>query len=101
MNKLNILVIGRHQEIMKTLFTLVNKMENCVGFSALTDEDAIKIFNENNIDLVLLSSGIPKESETLLRNTFKQLNADIKIIQHYGGGSGLLANEIMEAMYKK
>jgi hypothetical protein len=101
MNKLNILVIGRHPQIIKTLFTLVNKMENCVGFSALTDEDAIKIFNENNIDLVLLSSGIPEESETLLSNTFKQLNTDIKIIQHYGGGSGLLSNEIMEAMYIK
>ena len=59
MNKLNIFVIGRHPQITNTLFTLVNKMENCVGFSALTDEDAIKIFNENKIDLVLLSSGIP------------------------------------------
>jgi DNA-binding response OmpR family regulator len=101
MNKLNILVIGRHQEIMKTLFTLVNKMENCVGFSALTDEDAIKIFNENNIDLVLLSSGIPEESEQLIRNIFTDKNPNIKIIQHYGGGSGLLSNEIMEAMYIK
>ena len=101
MNKLNILVIGRHPQITKTLFTLVNKMENCVGFSALTDEDAIKIFNENNIDLVLLSSGIPEESEQLIRSNFTDKNPNIKIIQHYGGGSGLLSNEIMEAMYIK
>lgn len=101
MNKLNILVIGRHQQITKTLFTLVNKMENCIGFSALTDEDAIKIFNETNIDLVLLSSGIPEESEELIRSNFTNKNPKIKIIQHYGGGSGLLNNEILEAITYK
>ncbi len=98
MNKINILVIGRHQQITKTLLNLVNKIENCVGLSALTDDDAIKIFNENKIDLVLLSSGIPEESEQLIRKNFTDENPNIKIIQHYGGGSGLLNNEILEAM---
>lgn len=98
MNKLNILVIGRHQQIMKTLFTLVNKIDNCIGFSALTDEDAIKIFDQTKIDLVLLSSGIPEESESFIRNNFTSKNQYVKIIQHYGGGSGLLQNEITHAL---
>lgn len=98
MNNVNILVIGRHQQITNTLFTLVNKINNCVGFSALTDEDAIKIFNQTKIDLVLLSSGIPQESENFIRNTFTAKNHNVKIIQHYGGGSGLLRSEIFGAL---
>ena len=98
MSNLNILVIGRHKQILNTLVGLVNKMENCTAFQADLDEEAINIFKENHIQLVLLSSGISQDSEDFIRTNFLKLHRSTKIIQHYGGGSGLLYNEIMEAL---
>jgi len=98
MSNVNILVIGRNKQILNTLVGLVNKMENCTAFLADTDESAITIFKENHIQLVLLSSGISQDSENFIRTNFLKMNNATKIIQHYGGGSGLLYNEIMEAL---
>jgi hypothetical protein len=48
--------------------------------------------------LALLGSGISEEAENKLRKIFTHQNPQIKIIQHFGGGSGLLSNEIEAAL---
>jgi hypothetical protein len=48
--------------------------------------------------LVLIGGGVDEESERKLKAEFEKVNAQIKIIRHYGGGSGLLFNEINEAL---
>ena len=65
---------------------------------ALTDADAISLFQNQPFSLVLLGGGIEPESDTLLREAFTSHNPKITIIQHYGGGSGLLATEINMAL---
>jgi vacuolar-type H+-ATPase subunit F/Vma7 len=96
--KTKILIIGRHQQILGVLFRLINQNPDWEGTSASTDEEAMKRFEEDAYDLVLLSSGIEEESENKLREFFIKQNPTIIIIQHYGGGSGLLTGEILQAL---
>jgi hypothetical protein len=98
MNKIQILTIGRHPEILQTVVRLVNTNPawECTG--ALTDEEALAIFTAKSFKLVLLGGGIGPESEKQLCAAFKARNPQIIIAQHYGGGSGLLSAEIYEAL---
>ena len=99
--KINILVIGRHQEILETVLRIINKSENWIAQGTQTDEEAISLFNQQKFDIVLLCGGIAEESEAALRTVFTEKDPEIIIIQHYGGGSGLLSNEIMHALSQR
>ncbi len=93
-----ILVIGRHEQIMQTVLKLINEMENYHAIGCLTDKEAIDLLKKNSIDLVLVGGGVEIQSEMNLR-TFVQENYPFtKVIQHFGGGSGLLFNELREAL---
>ncbi len=98
MKKINILVICNHEEILQTILRLINNNENWKAVGANADEKAIELFHQHAFDLVLLGSGINEEAENKLRKIFTHQNHDIKIIQHFGGGSGLLSNEIEAAL---
>ena len=97
--KINILAIGRNEEILQTLVRIIQKNDTWHGVGAATDEEAILVFDQLHPAIVLLSNGIEDESEKKLRNYFSSKNPDIIIIQHYGGGSGLLSNEILHALH--
>ena len=99
--KINILVIGRHQEILETVLRIINKSENWIAQGTQTDEEAISLFAQQKFDIVLLCGGIAEESEAALRTVFTEKDPEIIIIQHYGGGSGLLSNEIMHALSQR
>lgn len=96
--KLNILVMGRHPQILETILRLINAQPDWHAIGVLTDNEAIEKFRENNFDLVLIGGGVEEESELKLKVEFEKVNPQIKIIPHYGGGSGLLFNEINEAL---
>ncbi|RKS98833.1 hypothetical protein [Flavobacterium sp. 123] len=98
MKSTKILYIGRHSEIMEIVVRLINANENWEGIGAITDEEAMRIFQKENIEIVLLGSGIDEESEAMLDAFFRKTNSKIIIIQHYGGGSGLLKSEILLAL---
>lgn len=98
MKSTKILYIGRHSEIMEIVVRLINANENWEGIGAMTDEEAMRIFQKENIDIVLLGTGIDEESEAMLDVFFRKRNSKIIIIQHYGGGSGLLKSEILLAL---
>ena len=95
---IKILYIGRHPEILETVLRLINNNENWFGIGAATNEEAISIFAKQEFNLVLLGCGIDEESENELISNFRLLRPSIPIIQHYGGGSGLLKNEILCAI---
>lgn len=101
MDKIQILVVGRNTEIVPVLQRLIEKNEAWQCTTAYEDEDAILKFQQMHYDIVLLSSGIEETSEHKLRNLFLFQQPEIIIIQHYGGGSGLLENEIREALEKR
>ena len=98
MDKIQILVVGRNTEIVPVLQRLIEKNENWQCTVAYEDEDAILKFQQMQYDIVLLSSGIEDTSEQKLRNLFIFQQPEIIIIQHYGGGSGLLYAEIYQAL---
>jgi len=101
MSKIEILVIGRHPEILQTVLRLVNNNSGWNATGAGTDDEAIAAFNARAFKLVLLGGGIEKESEVMLFALFKAQRPGIIIVQHYGGGSGLLSAEIYEALAGK
>jgi hypothetical protein len=94
----NILYIGRHAEILAIVVRLINSNENWNGVGVMNDEEAKEIFLTKDFSLVLLGSGIQEESEAELCAFFKNKNPNIVIVQHYGGGSGLLKSEISVAL---
>lgn len=98
MKTINILYIGRHTEITSTVTRLINKNENWHGIGTVNDTEAVVLFKTNDISLVLLGCGITEKEEITLRSFLKSHNPKVKIIQHYGGGSGLLFNEIYTAL---
>ncbi len=98
MSKIEILIIGRHVEILQTVLRLVNNNPDWNATGAVTDEEALTVFNAQPFKLVLLGGGIEPESEEELSAAFREHNPDIIIVEHYGGGSGLLAAEIYQAL---
>ncbi|MEZ0007910.1 hypothetical protein ABH942_003296 [Flavobacterium sp. 28YEA47A] len=94
----NILYIGRHPEILETVVRLINNNEDWFGTGAETDESAMELFERIHFHIVLLGCGIESESEEKLRIFFKNTNPNCTVVQHYGGGSGLLTNEILMAL---
>ncbi|MFW0716616.1 hypothetical protein [Pedobacter sp. N23S346] len=93
-----ILYIGRDPEITVVMNRLLNARPEWKGICVCTDAEAVSIFEEQVVDLVLLGNGIDQECEQALKSRFNAIKPDIKIIQHYGGGSGLLYGEIMTAL---
>jgi hypothetical protein len=98
MDKIQILVTGRNESIVQTVVRLINNNPQWNAAYALTDEDTITTFENQPFDLVLLCGGISPESDILLRDAFASRNPEAIVIQHYGGGSGLLATEINMAL---
>ncbi|MBC7846328.1 MAG: hypothetical protein H7Y10_07530 [Flavobacterium sp.] len=98
MKKLEFLILGKNESILEILLRLVNADEdwNAIGFTE--EETAKDYFKHNLLDIVLLSSGIDLESEIEIQEFFREQQPDIEIIEHYGGGSGLLKCEIIEAL---
>jgi Mg2+/Co2+ transporter CorC len=47
-------------------------------------------FKEYKIEVVLLGPGITNDSESILRSFFSKESPKAVVVQHYGGGSGLL-----------
>ena len=98
MSAKNILIISTNGEVIEVLLRLVNNYENWIGKGVKSGKQAQQIFKENNFDIVLFGVGIPPKEELDLIQFFNAEKEDIIIIQHYGGGSGLLYNEIQFAL---
>jgi DNA-binding NarL/FixJ family response regulator len=96
--KTNILIICRHADILATIVRLLNNNPDWNGIGAGTDEEALAAFAETDFALVLIGSGVEPESEQRLSDAFNRQQPGIKIVQHYGGGSGLLSAEVYGAL---
>lgn len=94
MKTLNFLVIGKNQEILETLKRII---ENNEGWKAEIKSDETicpDYIKENEVDIVLLSSGLEEKFENEIKIFCSTLDKEVKVIDHYGGGSGLLKNEV-------
>jgi len=98
MEKTKILYVGNHKDILDTVVRLINNYEQWSGKGASDINEAIDELNQATYEIVLLGCGIEPESEQQLRSYIETHFPQVTIVQHYGGGSGLLSNEIMEAL---
>src|ERR1700744_5172017 len=98
MGKIEILVIGRNEQILATVERLINNNPHWHATACITDEGALSACKQQTFGLVLLGGGIDDDSNLYLRQALGAAQPGIKIIQHYGGGSGLLNTEINMAL---
>lgn len=101
MNKLEFLVLGKNQPILEIVVRLINnhKNWNAIGFN--DEKLAQNYFLENTIDFVLLSSGIEDIIEKEFTLFCLKHHPEVEVIEHFGGGSGLLQSEIYDRLHKK
>lgn len=95
MENLRFLILGKNQQILETLerIFLTNKLGQTTVL--LHENESFQFIQKNEIDAVLLSSGLSAEFEASITNFVGTNFPNIKVIPHYGGGSGLLRNEIL------
>jgi len=93
-----ILILGTHPEIVKTVLRLVNNNPEWAGTSASSVQEAEEICRKKHFQLVLVGGGISEEDEQELHGKLKMIHKDLTIVRHYGGGSGLLTAEIYNAL---
>lgn len=98
MKKIEILVICTHKEILATIIRLINKDPEIQATPSLTTENTLELFNSKVFDLVLLGAGLSEKEEVELIKKIKEISPETAVIEHYGGGSGLLFTEIRQAL---
>ena len=98
MNKAQILIIGRNPEILAVVERLINNNPKWQATACLTDGEALSACERQAFDLVLIGGGVDENEEAYLRAEIGKRWPGTKIVQHYGGGSGLLATEINMAL---
>jgi hypothetical protein len=100
-DQLNILALGRNPEIMLVMNRLLNAPAEWYGVTANTDEEALAAFAATTFHIVLLCAGVSPEEESRLTAQLTALHPSVIVRRHYGGGSGLLKNEIQFVLDKE
>lgn len=94
MKELHFLVIGKNQEILEVLKRIIENNESWTAKIESNEEISYQYLTKNNVDIVLLSSGLEEQFEKDMKVFCGNLGGKVKVIEHYGGGSGLLKNEV-------
>jgi hypothetical protein len=100
MDRIKILVLGTNPEIMQTILRLINNKPEWRGTGALNLSEAKEMIEGEFYNLVLIGAGITPEETLEFTGFCKTINYSVPIIQHYGGGSGLLFAEVYQALGK-
>lgn len=90
---LKFLVCGLNDEILAVLKRLLEK-EQWEATIVKEEDYALRLLSEERFDILFLSSGLEQKTEEHLKAVAKNFN--VKVIEHYGGGSGLLKTEVYE-----
>ena len=101
MKTLEFLLLGKNEAILAILLRLVNADENWNAIAFDNEKEAQKYFQNNKIDIVLLSSGIEDHIEKEFTSFCLKHQPEVEVIEHFGGGSGLLKSEILHRLYLK
>ena len=93
-----VLVVCKHPDILSTILRLIHKKEGWTAVGAASAAEAEAVCTATPINLVLFGAGVDENEEQQLRTNLPALRPDIKFVQHYGGGSGLLYGEVLQAL---
>jgi hypothetical protein len=92
---LNILAIGRDPAILQVVERLINSHPGWAATIVATEAEAVAAFGKTNFRIVFVCAGITADEEETLRRRLQGLNPDVVVTRHFGGGSGLLENEVL------
>jgi len=98
MNNPEILVICKHPGILATILRLIHKKDGWKAFGAGSVKEAESLCSAIPVNLVLFGAGVEEKEEQQLRASLPSLRPEISFIRHYGGGSGLLYGEVLQAL---
>jgi hypothetical protein len=98
METTQILLVGKHPEIMQTILRLINNKPEWSGTGAFTCDEAMILFKDEIFDMVLIGAGLTQTENDELCLFFNSIKPNVPVVQHYGGGSGLLYAEVFEAL---
>jgi PleD family two-component response regulator len=96
--QIEILVIGTNEPILATVLRLLNNQESWHATGCTSIEEALQECNQEKYKILLIGAGLTVDEEEELKRRVKEINPALKVIPHYGGGSGLLFAEIHLAL---
>jgi len=97
----NILVVGRDRAILEVIKRLIDAHEGWHATITETEKAAVKAFEEKKYAIVFVSAGFSAPEEAAIRQKLTTLDPGVVVTRHYGGGSGLLENEILGILKKE
>ncbi|CAN1573234.1 hypothetical protein MCETHM1_03425 [Flavobacteriaceae bacterium] len=89
--------ISTNERKTKEIVKIINSNESYYGIAANSEIEAIQQFSKHNILMVIFGCNIKRDIEHELSNYFKKINPNIILLDPYGGGVGLLHQEISYA----
>lgn len=95
MRSLHFLVIGTNEIILETLVRVITSMDRWTAHSCNELESMFEYLKQHEVNVLLLSSGLEEEVEQKIKTIVPFLYPETAVIEHYGGGSGLLRNEVL------
>lgn len=98
MNSIHFIVIGTNASIVRTLVRVISANENWTAFGCSDTNALYEHLKEVPTGVVLLSSGLDVATETAIKMQAIRITPTVKVIEHYGGGSGLLYTEVTMAL---
>ena len=92
--QLNILAVGREPAILQVVERLINAHEHWLATIVTSDEGALAAFSREHFPIVFVCAGVTAAEEEALQKSLAAIDPAVIVIRHYGGGSGLLENEV-------
>lgn len=96
---LDILVVGREKAILEVVERLINGHQGWKATLVTTEDAATQAFTKTSFPIVLVCAGFSAQEEEALKQ--RLIKEDTVVIRHYGGGSGLLENEILGILQQR
>ncbi len=89
-----VLVLGMNEVINNVIIRLLNGMDDYLGEASNSITEMFTSLREHKYDILLIGAGFNEDQENMITQKALETHPDIKILQHYGGGSGLLRAEL-------
>ena len=80
--------------ITQTIERLINGFENYEGVACGSLDEMVDRLKADQYNILLIGAGFDKATEQELQHIARKIQPQLKIIEHYGGGSGLLLEEL-------
>lgn len=95
--KKHIVFLSRNEVVSSCIEKFFSKSDEFLVTLVIELDSLFIYLSSHNCDAVLLGSGMTEVEEKKIEEYLKLNFPSIRLIKHYGGGSGLLMNELMIA----